>query len=140
MEPKLQSELIRRSQTEPYGRLLGLEVVDVRPGFAKVVMQTSPEMGNIFGALHGGAVFSLMDEAFQLASNTHGVLAVALNVSITYVAAPGPQCVLEATAEEIHRTRRTASYLCEVREREEGKLIATAQALAYRTSKQIEFE
>lgn len=140
METKLKSELVRRSQAGPYGRLLGLEVADVRPGFARVLMKMSPQLTNIFGATHGGAVFSLMDEAFQLASNTHGVLAVALNVSITYVAAPDPECVLEATAEEIHRTRRTASYLCDVREVGEGKLIATAQALAYRTSKQIEFE
>jgi len=140
METKLKSELVRRSQAGPYGRLLGLEAAEVRPGFARVSMKMSPQLTNIFGAAHGGAVFSLMDEAFQLASNTHGVLAVALNVSITYVAAPDPECVLEATAEEIHRTRRTASYLCEVRETTEGKLIATAQALAYRTSKQIELE
>ena len=138
MEVKLQSELMRRSQNEPYGRLLGLEVQDLGPGFAKVAMTVLPELNNIFGATHGGALFSLIDEAFQLACNTHGVLAVALNVSITYVAAPEPNRVLEARAEEIHRSRRTASYLCEVRERDGGKLIATAQALAYRTGKEIE--
>jgi len=138
MEVKLQSELMRRSQNEPYGRLLGLEVQDLGPGFAKVAMTVRPELNNIFGATHGGALFSLIDEAFQLACNTHGVLAVALNVSITYVAAPEPNRVLEARAEEIHRSRRTASYLCEVRERDGGKLIATAQALAYRTGKEIE--
>jgi acyl-CoA thioesterase len=116
-----------------------MEVADVRPGFARVLMTVRPELSNIFGATHGGAVFSLIDEAFQLACNTHGVLAVALNVSITYVAAPELNRVLEARAEEIHRTRRTASYLCDVREREGGKLIATAQALAYRTGKEIDF-
>lgn len=137
MSEKLYNELMERSKTEPYSRLLGIEVADVGPGSAVVRMRVNPELSNIFGSTHGGALFSLIDEAFQLACNTHGVLSVALNVSITYVSAPAPGCVLEARATEMHRTRRTASYLCEIKEREGGKLIATAQALAYRTGKEI---
>ncbi len=135
---KLQTELIRRSVNEPFAKLLGIEAVEVSPGRAVVRMHARPNMGNIFGAIHGGALFSLIDEAFQLACNTHGILAVALNVSITYVAAPEQGATLEASAEELHKTNRTASYLCRVNEIESGKLIATAQALAYRTGKKIE--
>ncbi len=137
MTEKLYNELMERSKTEPYSKLLGIEVVDVGPGSAVVRMRVIPEMGNIFGSTHGGALFSLLDEAFQLACNTHGVLSVALNVSITYVSAPVAGSVLEARATEIHKTRRTSSYSCEIRDREDGKLIATAQALAYRTGKEI---
>lgn len=137
MTEKLYDELLKRSKSEPFSRLLGIEVVDVGPGSAVVRMRVNPEMENIFGSTHGGALFSLIDEAFQLACNTHGVLSVALNVSITYVSAPVPGSILEARATEMHKTRRTASYLCEIREREDGKLIATAQALAYRTGKEI---
>ena len=94
----------------------------------------------MYGNTHGGAVFSLLDEAFQLASNSDGILAVALNVSITYTAVPSPGALLEAKAEEVHKTRRTSSYLCEVREiNGENKLIATANALAYRTGKEIDW-
>jgi acyl-CoA thioesterase len=103
-------------------------------------MRVRSELQNLFGATHGGALFSLIDEAFQLASNSHGALAVALNVSINYVAAPEPDSILEARAEEMHKTNRTSSYLCEIREAESGKLIASAQALAYRTSKQLSFD
>jgi len=136
---KLHKELIRRSRAEPFGRLLGFEVLHVESGMAKVRMPARPEMENIFGSLHGGALFALVDEAFQLACNTHGVLSVALNVSITYMAAPSPGALLEAKAEEIHKTNRTATYYCDVREVDGGKLICTAQALAYRTGKQIDF-
>ena len=135
---KLQTELLRRLESEPFAKLLGLEAVEVSPGRAVVRMQTRSNMENIFGAIHGGALFSLIDEAFQLACNTHGILAVALNVSITYVAAPQQGATLEASAEELHKTNRTASYLCQVKEIESGQLIATAQALAYRTGKKIE--
>jgi acyl-CoA thioesterase len=102
-------------------------------------MRARPEIENIFGAVHGGALFALVDEAFQLACNTHGILSVALNVSITYVAAPSSGALLEARAEEIHKTNRTASYYCDIREADGGKLICTAQALAYRTGKEIDF-
>jgi acyl-CoA thioesterase len=137
MSLKLHADLVSRSQKEPFGRLLDLEAVEVRPGSAVVRMRARPELENIFGATHGGALFGLIDEAFQLACNSHGILAVALNVSITYVASPTPGTTLEAKADEIHRTGRTASYLCEIREKDGGRLIATAQALAYRTKKEI---
>jgi acyl-CoA thioesterase len=140
MDKKIPDSLKKRSITEPYARLIGIETVDVSPGYAKVRMEVRPELLNIFGAPHGGALFSLIDEAFQLACNTHGVLAVALNVNITYVAAPELYSVLEATASEIHRTRKTASYFCEVRDAGAEKLIATANALAYRTGKSFEVE
>ncbi len=134
----IQKELLRRSKNEPFAKLLGLEAVEVSPGRAVVRMSARSDIGNIFGGIHGGALFSLIDEAFQLACNTYGILAVALNVSITYVAAPQEGATLEASAEELHKTNRTASYLCRIKEMESGKLIATAQALAYRTGKKIE--
>jgi len=134
MTDSIHDELTRRSLAEPFGKLLGIEVMEVGHGKARVQMQVRPELDNIFGATHGGALFSLMDEAFQLACNSHGVLAVALNVSITYVARPSAGTILQASATEMHRTNRTATYQCDVTEKD-GKLIATAQALAYRTGK-----
>lgn len=137
MDEKLHRELINRSEAEPFGQMLGIEVVHVGLGTATVRMRVNSEFRNMFGATHGGALFSLIDEAFQLACNTHGVLFVALNVSITYVSVPVVGCMLEARATEVHKTRRTSSYLCEIRDLDNDKLIATAQALAYGTEKEI---
>ena len=139
MRETLRNELMRRTCVEPYGRLLGMEVIEVESGRALVRMRVRPDLENIFGVTHGGALFSLIDEAFQIASNSHGVVSLALNVSITYSASPKPGAMLEARATEIHKTNRTAVYCCEIRETDSGTLIATAHALAHRTSKQIEF-
>jgi acyl-CoA thioesterase len=129
------SALTERSRKEAYAGLLGMEVARVEPGRAVVRMKAGRELFNIFGAIHGAALFSVIDEAFQLACNTHGTLAVALNVSITYCAAPKPDCMLEADVKETNLTRRTGTYSCDLRQVEDGKLIATALALAYRTGK-----
>lgn len=130
--------LKRSSHEEPFAGLLGLDAVSVGEGFAKVQMRVRPELGNIFGSTHGGALFALIDEAFQLACNSHGNLSVALNVSITYAAAPARDALLEASVTETNRTSKTSSYSCEIKEVESGKLIATAMALAYRTGKEVE--
>ena len=139
MTEKFHKSLMKKSNDEPFGGTLGLEAMEVGPGFARVRMRVRPELQNIFGGTHGGAVFSLLDEAFQLACNSHGVLSVALNVSITYAAAPSADSILEARVKEINKTKRTASYFCEVRETEGDRLIATAQALAFRTGREIDF-
>ena len=139
MTENLPDELKNRSLAEPFAKLLGMEAMEVAQGRAVVKMEARPEHLNLLGALHGGALFSLIDEAFQLACNAYGVLAVALNVSINYMAAAKPGSVLIAKAQEVHMTKRTTTYACEVREAGSDKLIATAQALAYRTGKEIDF-
>ncbi|MBE0618724.1 MAG: hotdog fold thioesterase [Proteobacteria bacterium] len=110
---------------------MGLECVEVGPGRCRVEMTVSAEMHNLFGFAHGGAVFSLIDEAFQVACNSHGVVAYALNLSVTYVAASRSGDRLVAEAREVAVTRRTATYEIRVT-RDVGEVVATAQALAYR--------
>jgi len=85
MQKNVTGRIREKVETEPFAGKLGLKVVALEPGYSKVEMKVSPEMANIFGATHGGAIFSLIDEAFETASNSHGVMAVALNVNIQYL-------------------------------------------------------
>jgi acyl-CoA thioesterase len=130
-------KLWARSRKEPFKDILGLEVLEIAPGFAKVAMQFKPEMQNIFGMLHGGAVFSLLDEAFQLACNAHGEIAVALQLSIYYLAPADAGARLIATASETNATRKTALYDAIVYQEADGKRIATGQAMAFRKGKPL---
>ncbi len=133
-------KLWARSRQEPFKDILGLEVLDIAPGFAKVAMQFKPEMQNIFGMLHGGAVFSLLDEAFQLACNAHGEIAVALQLNIYYLAPAEMGARLIAEAKETNATRKTALYDALVYQEADGKRIATGQAMAYRKGKPLPFD
>jgi acyl-CoA thioesterase len=101
-------------------------------------MTFTPDMENIFGMAHGGALFALIDEAFETASNSHGTTAVALNLNITYVSPPRPGSRLIAEASEFSRTSRTANYSIKVTD-EEGALIASCQALVYRKGTPLPF-
>jgi len=123
---------------EPMARKLGLSLEQVGVGQARVSLQTTAEMTNILGGIHGAAIFALMDEAFQVACNSHGTVAVALNLSLTYHQAPEVGDTLVAEAREVHAGRRTATYGIEVRTTG-GRLIATCQALAYRKREHLPF-
>ena len=84
---------------DPFARSLGIEVLEVGAGYSKVAVTVDERMLNSHRTAHGGLIFSLADVAFALACNSHGQLAVALNVSIHYVApvAPGTRLIAEAT-------------------------------------------
>ncbi len=129
-----------RCKKEPYPRLLGIEVLEIKPGYARVAMQFEPRMENIFGMLHGGAVFSLLDEAFQLACNARGEVAVAQQVNTYFLAAARPGARLIAEAREVNATRKTALYEVRVFEEADDRQLATAQALAYRKGGKLPFD
>ncbi len=101
-------------------------------------MKFTPDMENILGMAHGGAIFALIDEAFETASNSHGTIAVALNMNITYVSSPSSGSKLIAEAREFSRTQKTASYDIKVFDNE-NNLIASCQALVYRRGTPLPF-
>jgi acyl-CoA thioesterase len=138
MEKKVFDALSKKVEWEPYAQLLGLKLKKVDKGYSLVEMTFREEMRNILGSAHGGAIFSLIDEAFETASNSHGTIAVALNMNVTFIAPPSPGVVLQAEAKEINLTSRTATYLINVTEGGE-KLIATCQALVYRKKEMLPF-
>jgi acyl-CoA thioesterase len=130
--------IAKRVNEEPFAQHLGMELKDIGPGRSIVEMTFRPEMENILGMAHGGAIFALIDEAFETASNSHGTVAVALNMNITYISSPSVGSLLRAEAREISLTRRTASYLINVTD-EQDQLVATCQALVYRKGEKLPF-
>ena len=93
---------------------------------------------NIYARAHGGAIFGLIDEAFETASQTEGTIAVALNINVTYVSSPEDGVRLRAEAILISQTKKTGAYDIKVVDHND-RLIAFCQALVYRTGKPIPF-
>ena len=139
MDPKVKEAIFQAVETEPFARQLKMELIELEDGHSKVEMIFQPdEMNNIYQRAHGGAVFSLIDEAFETACQTDGTIAVALNVNVSYISSPEPGVKLIAIAQEISRTKRTANFEIKVADENEN-LIASCQALAFRTGKPIPF-
>jgi acyl-CoA thioesterase len=116
---------------DPFAKRMGIELQEVRPGYSRVGMTLTPDMLNFHGIPHGGAIFSLADAAFAAASNSDGQTAVALSVTISFLAAAEPGSHLVAEAQELRKGHRSGFYQIAVR-KETGDLIATCQAVVYR--------
>ena len=139
MDQTVKAAIFEAVKKEPFARALQMELVDLEDGYSLVHMIYEPEkMNNIYARAHGGALYSLIDEAFETAGQTDGTIAVALNVNVTYVSSPEPGQRLQAEARRVSQTRKTASYDIKVTDNN-GQVIALCQALAFRTGKAIPF-
>lgn len=114
---------------DQFAKANGMEVVEVRPGYARARMTVRPEHLNSVGLVHGGALFTLADLAFAGACNAAGRLAVGMNMTIACVKASSSGTI-EAEATEVARSRRVST--CTVRVTDaQGELLALFQGLAY---------
>jgi len=138
MDNTIRDAIFKQVAKEPFAEKFNLNLIDLDEGYSKVTMVFMPDMENIFGKAHGGALFALIDEAFETASNSHGTVAVALNMNISYLASPSPGSTLTAEAKEMNRTNKTAIYDIKVVEGE-SRLLASCQALVYRMDKPLPF-
>ncbi len=123
---------------EPYAKMLGLELAEIKTGYALVRMAYTEAIENIFGMAHGGAIYSLIDEAFEVACNSHGIVSLALGVSVQYLKAATRGDMLQAEANEVTRSARISHYDIAVRN-QNGDLIATCKAMAYRKKDPLPF-
>mgnify|MGYP002124616941 CR=1 FL=1 len=117
---------------DAFSQWLGIEIADIKPGYAKLEMHVRPEMVNGFNVAHGGIAFSLADSALAFASNSHGRVALALenNISFTKKVTPGDHLI--ATTQELNLGRRIAVYNINVVNQDEKK-VALFRGTVYRT-------
>ncbi len=87
---------------------------------------------------HSGALFALMGEAFETASNSHGSMAVAFNMDINYISSPSKGAILTAEARKISKMKKTATYEIKVTDNKDNR-IASFQPLVYRKDKPLPF-
>jgi acyl-CoA thioesterase len=105
-------------------RGLGMEILDVGTGRARLAMTVTERMVNGHGLCHGGFIFTLADSAFAFACNSRGQHAVAQHCAITFLAPGRLGMRLIAEASERHRAERSGIYDITVREEASGAVIA----------------
>lgn len=129
-------ERIRRaSGNDSFAAHCGAVLTEVGPGSATARMEIRDHHLNAVGIVHGGAIFTIADFAFAMASNSHGTVAVAINANISFVKAVRGG-VLTATAREVSRNTKLASYAIDVTD-DAGDLVASFQGMVYRKSSEV---
>lgn len=108
---------------DPTPRSLGIELLEIRPGYARMRMAVRGDMTNGHGLCHGGYTFLLADSTFAYACNSHGQRAVAASAEIHFLAPAHAGDVLTAEGVEQHLGGRSGVYDMRVTD-QHGRVIA----------------
>jgi acyl-CoA thioesterase len=123
------------SAEDLFARHTGIELLEVGQGWAKASMKIEPFHFNGAKTVHGGAIFTLADFAFAVASNSHGTLAMGINTSVSFVKA-ATKGTLYAEAREQARNLRLASYSVQITD-DVNDVVAIFQGMVYRKKEPI---
>ena len=115
---------------------LGIELEQVKTGYACARMQVSDSMINGHDVCHGGYVFLLADTAFAFACNTYGSVTLASACDIVFVAPAHVGDELVAEASERTRFGRNGVYDVTVRRRD-GSVVAEFRGHSRATDRSI---
>ena len=119
-------------ETDPFREILGIQVVEVKDGYAKMSLKITKNHTNALGAAHGGVIFSLADCAFAEACNFGENVAVAIQVSINFLKPAFEGDTL--TAEAVRASDGKKLGLYHVTISKQDKKIAFFSGLAFKTS------
>ena len=111
-------------------RSLGMEVREIAPGSATLVMRVREDMLNGHDMCHGGLIATLADSAFAYACNSYNELTVASGFEADFVAPARLGDVLTACCTERSRTGRTGVYDAEVTN-QRGERVALFRGRSY---------
>jgi acyl-CoA thioesterase len=120
-----------------YAQMTGVEIIEAGKGFCKAKLEIADKHLNAANVVQGGAIFTLADLAFAVASNSHGQLALALNVNISFLQGISSG-TLYATATEVNKPNRLGAYDVLITD-EKKSIIARFNGMVYRKKQQLPF-
>jgi acyl-CoA thioesterase len=127
-------ELLKnKEQTEPIAKFLGMELAELKPGYAKITLTLKPEHLNFNGLVFGGIIMCLADQAFAYGMNSLVIPSIATNFSIQLIAGAKVGDVLTAECRPLKSGRRVGFAEMTVTD-QSGKLIAKATGITVVTS------
>ena len=121
---------------DAFSKWLGIEIIDIKEGYAKVKMTIRKEMVNGFLVVHGGIPFSLADSAFAFACNNRNNLSLALECNISFLKQVNIGDVLTAEAKEIHNGKSTGVYSISIIN-QNNQQVALFKGTCFRTGKNL---
>lgn len=125
-------------QNDRFAANTGIQLLEVRKGYAKASLVLTAKHLNAGGRTQGGVLFTLADLALAAAANSHGTLAFSLSSAITFLRASGTGDTLYAEARERYIGRATGCYQIDITN-QQGKLIATFESSVFRMGDPVPF-
>lgn len=125
-------------ELDQFDKHAGITLLEAGDGYARASMEIKPMHLNAGGVCQGGALFTLADFTFAVATNSHGrsTVSITSNINIFKAEKDG---YLYATAREMFDHKRLSN--CEVQiTNGQGELIATFNGTGYRKDIELPFD
>ena len=123
LAPRFKSAILGWMKTRnPFWALLGMELLEIKKGWAMVRLPIEDKLTNAIGLVHGGAIFSAADSAVGMAlvgMTDRDENISTLEMKINYMK-PVNGSEIIAEAKIIHRGSQTAIGDVEVRDEEQN--------------------
>lgn len=132
MDTKKAREIFAKDR---YAALSGIDIIEAGKGYCRTRLVIEDKHLNAANVVQGGAIFTLADFAFAVASNSHGQLALAINVNISFLRAKSSG-TLYATATEVGDPKQLGAYDVLVTD-EQDAVIARFNGMVYRKKQRI---
>ncbi len=113
MEQQTLDMVRERFSHDRFATVNGAVIEEIAEGYAKCSMRISDNHKNALGAVMGGAIFTLADFAFAVATNWQEQPVVSMDASITFLGKAKGN-ILIAEAKKIRAGRRTCCYVVEI--------------------------
>ncbi len=110
----------------------GIVIEAVDRDYARCSLQLTPAHMNAAGVAMGGAIYTLADFTFAVASNSEAMNTLSLNANITYLS-PATGGKLTAESNCVRSGRNTCYFVIDVTD-ESGRLVASMTTTGFRKS------
>jgi uncharacterized protein (TIGR00369 family) len=130
-DAKMADALIQERLRGPYARLVGLQVESFTPGTVVCSLEVTDDLESGVGAVHGGAIASLVDHSLSLAVYPlveRGKWVATMEMKINYLGSVRKGTV-KATGRVVSLRRQIAVTRVDVEN--EGRLVAVGQGTLY---------
>ncbi len=128
----------KKFENDIFAKNAGIKLIDASPGYAKAEMKIGEKHLNAAGVVQGGAIFTLADFAFAVASNAHGKLSLAIDAEISFFKAESSG-TLTALATEISLHNKLGTYLVDILN-ENNERVAHFKGTVFRKNQEIKFD
>lgn len=134
LTPQKLNQLLEKN---PFAQLLGMELLEVREGYAYGRMRMDEHFTNIYGGMHGGCSYALADTLAGVAASTYGNYVTTIDGKMNYLEAVKDTGYVYGEAEVQRQGGRIGVYTVKLMD-ENQKVLVTADFTYYRTGKGID--
>lgn len=126
-------EIIRKNG---FAQLIGMELLEVREGFAKGRIPLEDRYTNIYGGMHGGCSYALADTLAGIAASTYGSFVTTIDGKINYLLPIRDTEYVYCEAQALRQGGKVGVYEARI-SNDSGEVLATADFTYYRLKEMI---